>query len=273
MSKAVVASVQTLNLTDAVRGQLQRACGIIAEHLEERLHAIHLYGSAVAGGLRPLSDLDLLVTSETSLPERIRAALMNDLLKVSSPPGVNARHALEVTVVARDELKPWRHPARRVLQFGEWLRQDIESGRIEPPLLDHDLALLLTQVRQHGVTLFGPPAQTVFDPVPAEDVRMALADALRLWNVPEDWQGDERNVILTLVRIWYSARTGEIAAKDVAAEWAGVRLPSEHAATIAAARVAYIKGEEQCDRVECGAASFIHYLKPIVQQALVSMGR
>ncbi|GEM_PF-6550602 len=43
-----------------------------------------------------------------------------------------------------------------------------------------------------------------------------------------DWQGDERNVVLALARIWFSAATGTIAPKDVAANWALERLPQEH---------------------------------------------
>ncbi len=42
------------------------------------------------------------------------------------------------------------------------------------------------------------------------------------------WAGDERNVVLTLSRIWYSAVTGKIAPKDVAADWAMERLPAQY---------------------------------------------
>ena len=34
-----------------------------------------------------------------------------------------------------DDLVPWRHPARRELQFGEWLRGDLEAGIVEPLLV------------------------------------------------------------------------------------------------------------------------------------------
>ena len=52
---------------------------------------------------------------------------------------------LELTVVARSEVVPWRYPARRELQFGEWLRHDILSGTFEPAVLDHDLAIFADQ--------------------------------------------------------------------------------------------------------------------------------
>lgn len=48
------------------------------------------------------------------------------------------------------EVKAWRYPPRREMQFGEWLRKDILIGIFEPAVLDIDLAILLTQARQHS---------------------------------------------------------------------------------------------------------------------------
>lgn len=98
---------------------------------------------------------------------------------------VAVRRPLEVTIVVRDEVVPWRYPPRRELQFGEWLRQDLQA-----------------------------------------DFAQALLDTLGLWNQPADWQGDERNGVLALARIWFSASTGEIAPKDAAAAWAARQTTS-----------------------------------------------
>ena len=38
-----------------------------------------------------------------------------------------------------------------------------------------------------------------------------------MWQKTGDLEGDERNIILTLARIWYSVVTGNIVAKDEAA--------------------------------------------------------
>lgn len=166
---------------------------------------------------------------------------------------------------------PWRHPARRELQFGEWLRDDLLAGVFEPPMPDPDLAVLLTKVRQHSVALIGPPARELFDPVPEVDRLSAFDDALALWNGPPDWSGDERNVVLTLARIWYSVDTGRIAAKDVAADWVLVRLPAEHRPVLREARLSYL-GEnttdlaDQPDRV----AAFIGYARQAVRARLTT---
>ncbi len=124
-----------------------------------------------------------------------------------------------------DDIIPWRYPAKRELQFGEWQRNDILAGIFEPATIDIDLAILLTKAREHSVALVGPAAEELFDPVPEQDLFEALNETLTLWNSPPDWAGDERNVVLTLSRIWYSAVTGKIAPKDVAADWAMERLP------------------------------------------------
>ncbi|WP_193102171.1 AadA family aminoglycoside 3''-O-nucleotidyltransferase [Burkholderia sp. Z1] len=225
-------------------GQVAAARSAIERHLGAMLNAIHLFGSALDGGLKPRSDIDLLVTVAARLDEPARRALMLDLLAASSPPGcAGGLRALEVTVVAHGEVVPWRHPARRELQFGEWQRGDLEAGIVEPALFDHDLAIMLTKARQHSVALVGPPAAVLFEPVPACDFEAALLATVAQWDVEQDWRGDACSVVLALARIGYSAATGRIAPKDVAAAWVLERLPDAYRPVVAAARAAYLDGE------------------------------
>ncbi len=74
MREAVIAEVST---------QLSEVVGVIERHLEPTLLAVHLYGSAVDGGLKPHSDIDLLVTVTVRLDETTRRALINDLLETA----------------------------------------------------------------------------------------------------------------------------------------------------------------------------------------------
>uniref|UniRef100_UPI00255738B5 aminoglycoside adenylyltransferase family protein n=1 Tax=Escherichia coli TaxID=562 RepID=UPI00255738B5 len=169
--------------------QLSHARAVIERHLAATLDTIHLFGSAIDGGLKPDSDIDLLVTVSAAPNDSLRQALMLDLLKVTSPPGDGGTwRPLELTVVARSEVVPWRYPARRELQFGEWLRHDILSGTFEPAVLDHDLAILLTKARQHSLALLGPSAATFFEPVPKEHFSKALFDTIAQWNAESDWK-------------------------------------------------------------------------------------
>ncbi|PVY68365.1 streptomycin 3'-adenylyltransferase [Pusillimonas noertemannii] len=228
-------------LPESIANQLFDALSVLENHLDEAILATHLFGSAIDGGLKPYSDIDLLITVNAPLDESTRAALLTGLLSVSAFPGTHAEHrALEVTVLAHEDVVPWRHPARRQMQFGEWLRDDINAGVFEPAMADHDLAILLAKVRRHSVALYGPPAHEFFDEVPAIDLQRSLLETLSQWNTEADWEGDERNIVLALVRIWYTAMMGDIASKDAAAGWALQRLPLEHKHVVMAARDAYL---------------------------------
>jgi streptomycin 3"-adenylyltransferase len=255
-----------------IEAQLGQALPIIVRHLEPALSAVHLYGSALDGGLKPYSDIDLLVLVTAPLQEAVRRSLCNELLEVSAPPGQSdALRALEVTVLVHDDVIPWRYPAKRELQFGEWQRNDILAGVFERPMVDADLAILLTQARQRSIALVGPAAKACFDSVPTGDLRKAFAHTLTLWNSPQDWVGDERNVVLALARIWYSLVTGEIVPKDAAANWAIERLPVQHRSILLEARQAYLGQAE--DRLAARAdqlEAFVHFVKREAAACLAS---
>lgn len=253
-----------------ISAQLSQARDVIERRLASTLSAMHLYGSALDGGLKPYSDIDLLVTVAARPDEALRRALLTDLLRISAPPGRSRTlRALEVTLVVRKDITPWRYPARRELQFGEWLRKDILAGIVEAPTIDTDLAILLTKVRQHSIALIGPLADDFFDPVPKNDLYRALSDTLKLWNAPSDWAGDERNVILTLARIWYSAVNGTIVSKNVAADWALQRLPAEHTPILLEARQAYLgHGEARLTPTDEPLTAFVLFMKREIIQVL-----
>ena len=254
------------NLLRAVGAQVRQAVGIIEHHLRDGLLAIHLFGSATHGGLKPSSDLDLLVVVEQPPDTGAREALLTALLAASAPPDVGcAMRPLEVTVVARSGITPWRHPARRELQFGEWLRADIEAGRFEGPVVDHDVTILLSKVLLHGTSLLGPEPSVILDPIPTSDVMQALLETAAQWNVPDDWAGEERHIVLALARMWFTACTGSIASKDHAARWLAERLPEEHRRVLFDAAAAY-RGEAD-DRLAdhpAAVSGFIRYARAAV---------
>ncbi|TYW85201.1 AadA family aminoglycoside 3''-O-nucleotidyltransferase [Klebsiella pneumoniae] len=254
MSNAVPAEISV---------QLSQVLNVIKRHLESTLLAVHLYGSALDGGLKPYSDIDLLVTVDTRLDETVRQALFVDLLEISAFPGQSkVLRALEVTIVVYSDVVPWRYPARRELQFGEWQRKDILAGIFESATNDVDLAILLTKARQHNIALVGSAAEDFFNPVPESDLFKALAGTLKLWNSQPDWEGDERNVVLTLSRIWYSAATGKIASKDVASNWAMERLPAQHQLVLFEARQAYLGDGGDCLASRADQlTAFVHFVK------------
>jgi streptomycin 3"-adenylyltransferase len=257
-------------VSSEITAQVSQACAVIKRHLASALQAIHLYGSALDGGLKPHSDIDLLVTVSSPPDEATRQALLLDLLMVSASPGENkVLRALEVTVIAHNEVVPWRYPARRELQFGEWLRKDFLAGSFASAVLDIDLTILLTKARQHSIALVGPAAQELFEPVPEHDFLKALADTLKQWHGPADWAGDECNIVLTVARIWYSAATGKIAPKDVAAGWLLEHLPAEYQPIVRAAQQTYLG--HNADTLAARAdqtATFILFAKSAIMRLL-----
>ncbi|NUB13434.1 hypothetical protein GAY28_12375 [Azospirillum brasilense] len=59
--------------------QTVAAAAVVRDILGAAASAAYLYGSAVAGGLRPNSDLDILVVTERSLSDDERVAIIRQL--------------------------------------------------------------------------------------------------------------------------------------------------------------------------------------------------
>lgn len=269
-ARLLTSLVMNPGLPAGIAGQLEQARRLLERHLGANLLALHLFGSAMDGGLRPRSDIDLLATIAAPLAPASRLALMRDLLALSSWPGTDpALRALEITLLVRADILPWRYPPRRELQFGEWLRADIEAGRLEDARPDPDLAILLTKARQHSVALLGPPAAQWFEVVPHGDFTQALRDTVAQWNGPDDWRGDEQTVVLALARIWYSAATGAIAPKDVAAAWVLPRLPAPLRPPLAQARAAYLgEGADELARHPADLQAYVRHVRAEIEALL-----
>jgi streptomycin 3"-adenylyltransferase len=203
---------------------------------------VYLYGSAVDGGLRPDSDLDLFAVVPGPLPAPQRDALVAALLPISERSRRPAAwRPLEVTVVTADAVRPWNYPPRLELQYGEWMRAQFAAGERTPwPSVSPDLAIIVTMVRQSGRPLIGPPAVELLDPVPAHDLVRAMTDELP--SLLAELEDDTRNVLLTLARIWLTATTGQIRPKDVAARWAAERMPPHLRPVIERAGELYVVG-------------------------------
>jgi streptomycin 3"-adenylyltransferase len=219
-----------------VEEQLDSAVALVQEVLGDELVGLYLFGSAVLGGLKPTSDLDLLAVSRRPTTPDERRRLAERMLALSKRP----RH-LELTIVVQSNVRPWSYPPRMDFQYGDWLRAELERGEIPPPAANPDLAALITMTLLHGRPLAGPPPADVLQPVPHEDLVRAGADELD--RILAELGADTRNVLLTLARIWSTAETGEIRPKDAAADWAIARLPQEHRRVLERARDAYRSGD------------------------------
>lgn len=218
--------------------QAMSALKIVKDLLGNSIVGVYLFGSAVNGGLRINSDVDVLVVVNHSLSEVFRKKLTDRLMLISGKIGnTDSMRPLEVTVIKHGDVVPWRYPPRNEFIYGEWLRSEYEKGEIQEPTYDPDLAIVLAQVRKNSISLFGPNASDILDLVPMTDIRRAIKEFLP--ELIEGIKGDERNVLLTLARMWQTVSIGEISPKDVAAKWAIPRLPKEYSTLLDLARKAY----------------------------------
>jgi predicted nucleotidyltransferase len=220
--------------------QLDRVVSLVREVLGSDLVGAYLFGSAVLGGLRHESDIDVLALSRRPTTREDKQAVVDSLLAISGREG----RRVELTIVVESDVRPWRFPPRFDFQYGDWLRRDFEDGNLEPwPSSENrDLATLLTMVRRYGEPVAGPPAADAIAEVPEADLRAAMVGDLEL--LLADLERDTRNVLLTFARIWCTLATGEIRPKDEAAAWALERLPDEHRTVLVHARAAYLGGAE-----------------------------
>lgn len=120
------------------------------------------------------------------------------------------------------------------------------------------------QARRNSVPLLGSDASDILAPIPITDIRRAIKESLP--ELIEGIKGDERNVILTLARMWLTVAVGEISPKDVAAEWAIPRLPKEHANLLDLARKAY-RGEyvDRWEGLDSEVTALVNYIRNSIE--------
>lgn len=228
--------------------QLDEIVRIVREVLGDGVVGVYLHGTTGADALRPTSDLDVLVVIDEPTTEAERRALVLGLAEVSGSPEPRGRwRPVELTVVRQSMVNPWRYPPERELQFGQWDRKRYLAGFVPAPEPDPDLAVLVSAALAADRPLLGPPAAAILAPVPAPHLRRSVVAGVP--GLMAALEGDTRNVLLTLARIWFTLATGEIRAKDAAASWALEHLddlaPADRVATgavLTLARQQYLAG-------------------------------
>ena len=107
----------------------------------------YLHGSTATGRRQPTSDTDLLVVTARRMTDDERRDLVRGILPLSGRGAANGpARPVELTVVVRDDVVPWRFPPTEDFLYGEWERAGYEAG--DPPRrrTNPDLATLLAMV-------------------------------------------------------------------------------------------------------------------------------
>ncbi|MBT2774694.1 DUF4111 domain-containing protein [Halomonas sp. ISL-60] len=248
--------------------EARQAQSVVENVLGEAVVGIYLFGSSVVGGLKRDSDVDILVAVDDLLTSCQKKELVVQLMNVSGAIGnQQSIRPLELTVVTVSDVVPWQFPPRAEFVYGEWLREEFEAGKVPESGRDPDLAIVLKKVIDSSLPLYGTDAASLFQPVPLTDIRMAIRDSLP--NLLAETAGDERNVVLTLSRMWLTAATGDIAPKDIAAHWAEKQVSSNHAVFLQYAREGYLgKVEDRWEENREGFEALISYMKKTIEACL-----
>ena len=212
---------------------------ILKQQLGSQLKALYLFGSATMGQLRPTSDVDLLGLIDGEIEPSAREALLLRLMSVSSCKDSSGRknRPVELLLFQRASFDAGLSPPVCEFRYGEWLRSEYESGSVPGPVASHDFSILLRQARDSCLVLLGDSAADALPVISDEALRRAVLDSLE--ELLGNLRGDERNVILTLARMWWTIERGGVTTKDGAAEWAMARSSARVASALEIARDAY----------------------------------
>lgn len=190
------------------------ALEILYGTFEDALVAVYLLGSVVSGELRPQSDVDILAIIDAPMTDDQRRHLLAELLEASGrhPAVAGGPRPLEVVVFLDTDLAPPAFPARAEFIYGEWLRGDFEAGQVPLAVADPEHTLLLAQAARAAIPLYDRGYGATLPEISLDHIRRAMHDALPA--LLGGLQGDERNVLLTLARMWHTAVTGCFVTKD-----------------------------------------------------------
>ncbi len=218
---------------------MRRTVGAFHRVLGGNLAGLFLHGSLATGDFAPRrSDLDLLALVRRPLSSRTRRTMIEAMLAVSGRP-----FPIEMSIVARRDLDPWRHPApfqlhwsedwrdhfRRQLADGSWRRWHRDRPR------DGDLAAHLAMARARGIALVGPRPAAALPFIPARDLQDSLlSDGRWASRLLAKEPGMHRYAVSNACRRLALARHGFLLSKSEGLAWAGRELDSRWRPVLAA---------------------------------------
>jgi streptomycin 3"-adenylyltransferase len=214
---------------EIIQQQIEETLALLQDVFGENLLGFYVYGSLLLGGLQKYSDLDLLAITSRETTRQEKEKIAKALLKISGIYAVSKElKPIELTIVVKSQINPWRYPPSFDFLYGDWMRQDFESGNVEPWHTKElpNLALVITQLLLSNKIAFGPDPSVLLDPVPYDDFMRAITQEID--SILKDIEWDTRNVLLTLARIWSTVETDLIRSKTDAADWTIDKLPKKY---------------------------------------------
>jgi predicted nucleotidyltransferase len=189
--------------------------------LSENLVGIYLYGSLVTGDFdRESSDIDLLAATSSDIDERE----FNALLAMHDDFADKHKQwdgRIEVAYLSTTGLKTFRSRRNMIAVISPG-----ESFHIKDA--GSDWLINWYTVREKGIALYGPSAETLIEPISKEEYIHSVREYMGLWEErmqqPHS-RPSQAYAILTMCRAVYAIKYGEQVSKKQAALWAQQELP------------------------------------------------
>jgi predicted nucleotidyltransferase len=213
--------------------------------LGDNFVGLYLDGSLASGDFDyETSDIDFVVA--TANPKWLRAVpitppQMDELVQLHGRIGkTHSKWALEIegAYIPLDALRRY-DPTYATHPY-------IDRGdcRLRWEHLEMDWVIHRHVLHTGGITLAGPPIQTLVDPVSPEELRQAVIGLFNFWWQPMSQEpaslteeGYRRYAILTMCRMLYTLAHGVVVSKPAAAQWALHHLEPRWQSLIEWARV------------------------------------
>lgn len=220
---------QTVSEADRdIRAFLVRVAGNVGDYLGDNLTGIYVYGSLAAGSFRrAASDIDVLVVVRRAMNTRDREGLAGVLVALSRARPIAGD--LEAYVVTERHARDFVHPMPFEVHYSSAVRDAIETERYDyaTPRSAASLALAFSDLRERGVRLVGPEAQSLFALVPWHARINAVEESFTQSHsrIARDPIGAALNGAQALRAV--TEREARASSKEDAARWAMGAAPEE----------------------------------------------
>jgi hypothetical protein len=231
--------------------------------LGDNFVAAYLQGSFAVGDFDNDSDVDFIVVMEGEASDDQAAALQSMHARFCDLASYWARH-LEGSYFPKAALRRYDPAGPPPLYVDNGSRELVRSH--------HDNTLVVRWVlREYGITLAGPDARTLIDPVSATELRQEILSTMRRWAEMIFAEPEQMNnrwyqpfAVLSYCRMLHTIQTGRIGSKPAAAQWAADALDSRWGGLIQRARQErlnqYLKIHQPADPADFNSTlDFIRY--------------
>ena len=150
-----------------LRQYLIRIAGTLGDKLGDALTGLYVHGSLATGSYhRERSGIDLIAVVSRKLSAHEREGVARLFVRLSDERPVPGD--ISITVVQERYARSFEHPMPYEVHYGAAWHERIRHGAVEFTREETapDLAAKIVDVRERGVTLVGPPPESLFGPVP-----------------------------------------------------------------------------------------------------------